>query len=604
MTTVTEPADIDVEVTVAPPIDVVVTAPPDIEIEIIGAGPQGPPGPAGPSGPPGPTGADSTVPGPSGPQGIEGPEGPPGPTGSHGDPGPAGPTGSPGPTGPEGPQGPAGTGINWLGTVATFSALPELATLEPGDAYVVEDVGDLYVVSHDGSEWINAGPIQGPEGPTGPQGPQGPVGPSGPEGPLGPQGVAGPQGIQGIQGIEGPEGPEGPAGGAFASAEWRYSTTQTAPPGSGQFRTNSPPTLLWIHDSDNSGFDRSFGIALVQADDTIMLRFANGHSSVLRATGPAVDNTTYWTVPVVVASGNPEPDRGQLCFVTAITAAPQGPEGPPGPQGPQGIQGIQGPSGADSTVPGPQGPAGAVGSQGPQGIQGPAGPSGAAGILTGSGTPTAGTGSPGEYYIDTAGDDLYGPKSATGIGPEQSLLVAGTPDSSGGDFEHGIRVQFTAPGWITKVRYKRQAANYSPLSIRVWHSNGSKLAETSDAQSTTGTFVVTLPTPVAVAAGDTRVISVGGTGQIPRLGAAPSVTNSAAMTFIDMRVNVFSNTFPNSATGNTYLVEPIFQENIGTWPLALETTAPPGEQVITFPTGSEPSLSGIPDGTLWVEYTP
>lgn len=30
----------------------------------------------------------------------------------------------------------------------------------------------------------------------------------------------------------------------------------------------------------------------------------------------------------------------------------------------------------------------------------------------------------------------------------------------------------------------------------------------------------------------------------------------------------------------------------------------PTEWVVTWPTGSEPSLSGIADGTVWIEYTP
>lgn len=36
------------------------------------------------------------------------------------------------------------------------------------------------------------------------------------------------------------------------------------------------------------------------------------------------------------------------------------------------------------------------------------------------------------------------------------------------------------------------------------------------------------------------------------------------------------------------------------------TVAAPNVQdgVVTWPTGSEPSLTGVPDGTLWVEYTP
>ncbi len=37
-------------------------------------------------------------------------------------------------------------------------------------------------------------------------------------------------------------------------------------------------------------------------------------------------------------------------------------------------------------------------------------------------------------------------------------------------------------------------------------------------------------------------------------------------------------------------------------------TGPPGpagpDLLVTFPTGSEPPLTGVPDGTLWVEYAP
>ena len=36
-----------------------------------------------------------------------------------------------------------------------------------------------------------------------------------------------------------------------------------------------------------------------------------------------------------------------------------------------------------------------------------------------------------------------------------------------------------------------------------------------------------------------------------------------------------------------------------------DVTAPNiGEKVVTWATGSEPSLTGVPDGTLWIEYTP
>ncbi|MEL6141725.1 MAG: hypothetical protein AAFU67_08910, partial [Bacteroidota bacterium] len=171
-------------------------------------GPQGPPGPQGPTGPQGPPGpqgdigetgpAGDTGPqglaGPAGPQGEDGPQGPiglQGPTGPQGLPGndgadgvtgPQGAVGPVGPQGPTGPQGPAGTGITLLGTVPTVVDLPPTGNTN-GDLYIVDASGDGYV--WDGSQWVNVGPIRGPQGETGDTGPTGPAGPQGPEGPQG-----------------------------------------------------------------------------------------------------------------------------------------------------------------------------------------------------------------------------------------------------------------------------------------------------------------------------------------------------------------------------------------------------------------------------------
>lgn len=127
----------------------------------------------------------------------------------------------------EGPAGPQGTGINILGSFETQGELPPSG--EVGDAYLVQ--GDLFVWG--GSEWVNAGNIQGPAGAPGAPGTPGT---NGREIELrktnthiqwkyadestwtdlvalseitGPQGVQGPQGIQGNQGIQGIQGPPG-----------------------------------------------------------------------------------------------------------------------------------------------------------------------------------------------------------------------------------------------------------------------------------------------------------------------------------------------------------------------------------------------------------
>lgn len=91
-----------------------------------------------------------------------------------------------------------------------------------------------------------------------------------------------------------------------------------------------------------------------------------------------------------------------------------------GPQGEPGPQGIQGPEGPE----GPQGLQGPQGDPGPPGPEGPAGETGADGntVLNGSGAPGAGIGTNGDFYIDTAADTIYGPKTAGSWGSPTSLV--------------------------------------------------------------------------------------------------------------------------------------------------------------------------------------
>jgi hypothetical protein len=159
--------------------------------------------------------------GPQGPQGVAGPTGPQGVGGPAGPQGASGPQGPAGPDGPAGPQGAPGPGFIFLGNVATVGGLPPTGN-DQGDAYLVLASSDLYIWN--GTSWVNAGPIQGPQGVAGVQGPQGPAGPTGPAGPagaVGPTGATGAQGqtgpigltgAPGAQGVPGPTGPTGPQG--------------------------------------------------------------------------------------------------------------------------------------------------------------------------------------------------------------------------------------------------------------------------------------------------------------------------------------------------------------------------------------------------------
>lgn len=114
-----------------------------------------------------------------------------------------------------------------------------------------------------------------------------------------------------------------PDDGSLVSAEWRYSTAVTLPPGAGQFRTNTVPvTAVHIHNLDEAGYNRAFGISQISTGDDVTLRFANGNTAVLTATSDPIDHTTYWSIAVTVASGDPVPNKGQLTTVIAAIETP------------------------------------------------------------------------------------------------------------------------------------------------------------------------------------------------------------------------------------------------------------------------------------------
>lgn len=123
---------------------------------------------------------------------IIGPQGARGPKGDRGDVGPVGPQG---PRGEKGEQGNDGTSLNVLGTKESEADLPLSAG--KNDAYLIN--GEMWVF--DGTNWNNAGKIQGPQGPQGPVGPKGLKGDTGPQGKQGPIGPKGEQGNTGARGI-------------------------------------------------------------------------------------------------------------------------------------------------------------------------------------------------------------------------------------------------------------------------------------------------------------------------------------------------------------------------------------------------------------------
>ncbi len=125
-----------------------------------------------------------------------------------GDTGEQGPKGEQGPPGPEGSP---GTGLEISG--GPYENLESLQQAVPspagGSCYLVGVAQPYDVYCYQGEQWVDLGPIQGPQGPQGEKGEPGKQGPKGDPGEKGEQGDPGPAGPQGEPGPQGPAGTGG-----------------------------------------------------------------------------------------------------------------------------------------------------------------------------------------------------------------------------------------------------------------------------------------------------------------------------------------------------------------------------------------------------------
>jgi hypothetical protein len=303
-----------------------------------------------------------------------------GPTGATGVAGPAGAQGLIGLTGPAGPAGPTG---------ATGVAGPA------GAQGLIGLTGPAGPAGPTGATGV-AGPAgaQGLIGLTGPSGPAGPTGATGVAGPAGAQGIAGPQGIQGLTGPAGPTGATGPSGGPAGPTGPQGPTGLTGPAG-----TNGTAVLNGTSaPSINTGVDGDF--------------YINTASNELY--GPKANGV--WTTSVLLI-------------------------GPAGPSGIAGATGSVGPIGLTGPA-GPTGNAGLPGATGPIGLTGPAGTNGTA-VLNGTSVPSLSTGVDGDFYINTASNELFGPKAngvwSNGVSLVGPAGVSGTPGNPGPQGPQGVQ---------------------------------------------------------------------------------------------------------------------------------------------------------------------
>jgi hypothetical protein len=248
---------------------------------------------------------------------------------------------------------------------------------------------------------------------------------------------------------------------------------------------------------------------------------------------------------------------------------------------------------------------GAPGAPGPAGPQGPSG--GGSTILNGAGPPSTALGAYGEYYVDSVGQDLYGPKAAggTGYAPEESIQSSPVIDQSfSGAYRVANEIQFVVAGQITKAKFHRSSdATTTSRPMYLYNAAGTLVATSnpSVAESGTGYVQVTFPSPIPVAAGSTYIIAYDTFDVFTYANVGPPLTNAAHATWTIGRYGP-SGSFPTTTVPDTnYTADVIWQPAVavgGSWPLAV-----PGESGTGGGGIAEAPLDGLAYGRQSAAWT-
>ena len=272
-----------------------------------------------------------------------------------------------------------------------------------GDFYLDMIIGNVYYKSS-ATTWILTGNIKGPTGATGVAGPAGAqgliglTGPSGPAGPTGATGVAGPAGAQGLIGLTGPSGPAGPTG-ATGVAGPAGATGIAGPQGIQGLTGAAGPTGATGPSGGPAGPTGPQGpTGLTGPAGTNGTAVLNGTSA------PSINTGVGGDFYINTASNELYGPKANGVWTTSVLLI-----GPAGPSGVAGATGSVGPIGLTGPA-GPTGNAGLPGATGPIGLTGPAGTNGTA-VLNGTSVPSLSTGVDGDFYINTASNELFGPKA-------------------------------------------------------------------------------------------------------------------------------------------------------------------------------------------------
>jgi hypothetical protein len=207
------------------------------------------------------------------------------------------------------------------------------------------------------------------------------------------------------------------------------------------------------------------------------------------------------------------------------------------------------------------------------------GASGGATILNGTTAPTDTTGAVGDFYIDTVGKNMYGPKIAGSIGPDMYAInpAAGPPQypSSGpGDYTLGFRVAFLVPGVVSALRfYRSPTATVTSRTLTLYRLGVSMATVTTSGESGSGWKQYPLTAPVPVETGVLYVSAYYTVGDF----FAETDTGGTPPSFSPAQIQNYGGCyrsgagFPNNDVTFNYWADLVFNEGAAPWPMALKS---------------------------------
>ena len=148
------------------------------------------------------------------------------------------------------------------------------------------------------------------------------------------------------------------------------------------------------------------------------------------------------------------------------------------------------------------------GEQGPPGLPGTNGST----VLNGTGAPASSTGQPGDFYLDTAADTLYGPKTTTGW-PSTGTSLVGKPGPQGPTGPAGAGATYTTASGTTGPTPATNGAYFVDVEFLVQNLTTTSLLQgrcavgASNPQSGIGS---SFTSPLLVSEGSAETASISG----------------------------------------------------------------------------------------------